>query len=370
MKRNQDGFTLVEMMVTIVIGSLVTLAATTVLLLGLRINNRSTQTVTRQNTARVVITMLENLVQGDDIASIDVDMSSWTIKGEDDQVLAKYVAVDGAIYTGGSDAPILENVLASNIVISENKVLTFSLETEDGSYNSSVYCRTFQLPADESETEKPNTEESAIKGGTENQELTVGRKKLLEVLTSQHRLIGGGPNRGLILNDKRSTGTYYSEWYVGGYDPVNKPGWNADTPWCACFVSWGLSYYKEVRDCISRESWNIQPASGIVGGVAFANVDFFANYFKNPTAGQGQQWKNATGYIPIPGDIIFIDWDGNRDDPAHVGVVLEVDKDDGGALKSVTTIEGNSAGIVAVRKYTVGENYDIVMGYGIIDWLS
>ena len=92
MKRNQGGFTLVEMMVTIVIGSLVTLAATTVLLLGLRINNRSTQTVTRQNTARVVITMLENLAAEGEITDIILEenqedkVTAWEIRNAENTI--------------------------------------------------------------------------------------------------------------------------------------------------------------------------------------------------------------------------------------------------------------------------------------------
>ena len=252
--------------------------------------------------------------------------------------------------------------------MNENKVLTFLLETEDGSYSSSVYCRTMQLPADESEAEKPDTEE---KDETENQEPSPGRAILLEVLKTQLRLKDGSPNPGLILKDKLSTGMYYSEWYLGGsYD--GHEGWDAETPWCACFVSWGLNC-SEVKKYVNEYSWNIDSDSGkgIAGGVAYANVDYFATYFKNPTA--GQSWKNAvnsdgSNFVPTIGDVVFIDWDGDRNDPAHVGVVSEVSVDDNGALKSITTIEGNSAGIVAVRKYTVGENYNIVMGYGIIDW--
>lgn len=369
MKRNQDGFTLVEMMVTIVIGSLVTLAATTVLLLGLRINNRSTQTVTRQNTARVVITMLENLAAEGEIHTIEYDAMEWKVCDATGNTLVSYDSKKQIIYTGTT--PLVEEVTASYVSLSDLGVLTFSLEKGEVSYNTSVYCRTMELPDESARTEPDKVIEEEKK--VENAVGKEGRLAFLNALASQYRLKGGLPNPGLILEGQYSTGMYYSQWYLGGsYE--GHDGWDIETPWCACFVSWGLCH-DNVRD--KTASWNIDENSekNITGGIAFANVDFFWNYFlRLDQQSEKEHWKDAYEAgkysIPTPGDIVFIDWDGNRDDPAHVGAVLKVVKNGDGTLNSVYTIEGNSAGIVAVRKYTVGENYDIVMGYGIIDWLS
>ena len=367
MKRNQEGFTLVELLVTIVVGSLVTFAATTVLLLGLRINNRSTQTVVRQNTARVVITMLENLAAEGEISKIEYDAAKWAVKNAAGNTLVSYNSADQVISTGNTS--LVEGVTASHISLNDKGVLTFSMEKDEVSYNTAVYCRT--AVSDQQKDSNGNDVESetdqAIEGA--NKENAVdkqeGRTALLNVLASQYRLKGGSPNPGLILDtDKLSTGEYYSEWYLGsGY--AGNPGWGPETPWCACFVSWGLCQ-ANVKQHINSNSY--YPEGKVV---AFANVDAFMGYF-NDTSNKyngNQVWKDATIYEPIPGDIIFFDWTGEREDPSHVGVVLEVEKDEN-TLKSVTTIEGNSAGIVAVRKYTVGENYDAVMGYGVIDWIS
>ena len=380
MKRNQDGFTLVEMMVTIVIGSLVTLAATTVLLLGLRINNRSTQTVTRQNTARVVITMLENLAAEGEITDIiseknqEDKVTAWEIRNAENVVLATYS--EQAIYIGGTEkdegeapaTPLLENVTESTVSLDKTGLLSISLVIDDTPYKSSIYCRTMRTPDDK---EASNQADQAVSGGKEQAEdATVGKEgrlAFLNVLASQYRLKGGSPNPGLILEDKYSTGMYYSQWYLGG---TYKDGWDIETPWCACFISYGLCH-DSVIEYINSDSYYPD------GKVAFANVDFFKDYFQKEKEGYpkaGQQWKDATGYTPVPGDIIFIDWDGNRDDPAHVGVVLKVEIDyneEGSAddeLVSVYTIEGNRENRVMVCKYDVDENYNIVMGYGIIDW--
>ena len=56
--------------------------------------------------------------------------------------------------------------------------------------------------------------------------------------------------------------------------------------------------------------------------------------------------------------MIFFDYDGL--DPDHVGIVLTVVDD------YIYTIEGNTADMVAVRKYTV--NDPRIMGYGVLDW--
>ena len=59
--KNNDGLTLVELMVSIAIGSMILLATVTVLLLGFRIQHNTTKSVTQQYTARTVVTLLENM---------------------------------------------------------------------------------------------------------------------------------------------------------------------------------------------------------------------------------------------------------------------------------------------------------------------
>lgn len=387
MKRNQ-GYTLVELLVSIAVGSLVTLAATTVLLLGLRIHNRSTATVIRQNTTRVVLTMLENLAAEGDITSIEVEenveepdtVKAWRIRNAENVILASFDADKAAIYAGShldpdgngepvEATPILKNVSDSKIELTGNGVLTVSVTTEEGTYTSSVYCRTMRAPV-ETEPTVPS-EPSGGSGST----LSAGRKKFLNVLASQYRLVGGSPNPGLILDNGYSTGQYYTQWYVGGTYPE---GWSPETPWCACFVSWALCYPGEnsnpgVVDYIAEASWNLtlQENSSRPVGVAFASVDNFYDYFIHPGEGH-QKWAavrndDDTYYVPTPGDIIFIDWSGGND-PAHVGVVLKVETDTNGLLKTVYTIEGNMENRVMIRRYVVGDNYGVVMGYGIIDW--
>ena len=112
--------------------------------------------------------------------------------------------------------------------------------------------------------------------------------------------------------------------------------WNADTPWCACYVSWAL-VEAGVSGPVDHTKW-------------YANVDEFMAHF------------GTLQTAPNPGDLVFFDWipeDGVQD-PQHVGVVLTVTDD------YIITIEGNSAGRVAMRRYP--KNDDRILGYGVLSW--
>lgn len=335
MKRNRKngGFTLVELIVTIAVGSVITLAATTVLLLGLRVNNQSTETVQNQNTTRILLSALEDMASEGTITEIEDSANAWKIKSGN-KILYYYEA--GTIYTGTT--PILENVIASSVLLNDN-LLTVAVETEHGAYSSAVYCRV--VPKNEStDSEGDKVVGNLTDDKTDNDEIVVdsnagaGRNAFLKILASQYRLKGGSVNHGVILQDGKSTGKYYSQWYSSN--------WSKDTPWCACFVSWAIS------------GLNSEYLSGVP---KYANVDSFAEYFRENK--DGSQWKERTAYTPIAGDLIFFDWDGDND-LQHVGVVLAVS--DG----YVYTIEGNTADMVAVRKYAVTDTR--IAGYGVLPW--
>lgn len=347
-KRN-EGFTLVELLVTIVIASVVTMAATTVLLLGIRLNNSSSATAQRQNTVRIFLSVVEKMATEGTLGEITTDSGSWKIKApgepeESGRTLFSYNGETGTISSG--DTPLMEDVVASYIVV-EGDLLTVGVETEDGSYTTSVYCRSGAALTDKTmsdivdengELPSPSTEVVGKEG----------RMKLLKVLLSQRG------STGMILKEidgtMIKTPLYYAEWY--------DERWPIDTPWCGCFLSWALK--QEVGDN-QKVSDYIEP-SDHEWYLKFADVDNCEKFFKDSSS-----WKNPddftpapSEFTPAPGDIIFFDWTREQKDPAHVGVVLAV-KDD-----YVYTIEGNSVNMVAVRKYKT--NDDVIMGYGILDW--
>lgn len=344
-----DGFTLLELMITILIGTIITLATTTILLLGLRLNNESNLTVEKQNTTRILLTTLEDLATEGMIKEIiqsGEGNESWEILGHNNEnVIFTYDSDNKIIYTGskGTGVPLLEGVLASKVSLSDAKVLTFSLEMEEGTYTSSMYCRTAPpISNEEKESIFEEIEEKTIVIGDDGRNTSEARKAFLKVLASQY-----GSN-GIIIDPSSTNLTYYSQWYIGTHNWAegdNAETWNANTPWCACFLSWALDQMKTKGNII-----NVPHES---------HVSKYYEYFAGVT-NDSYIWKTNN---PIPGDIIFFDWDPEETNGYdHVGAVLKVDTDN----DIIYTIEGNTANMVAVRSYKTTDP-DIV-GYGVLDW--
>ncbi len=124
----------------------------------------------------------------------------------------------------------------------------------------------------------------------------------------------------------------YNLWY----------GWE-DGHWCAMFVSWVMN------------------EAGVSGRYfrQFSNCDEGALYFGKgvPGGGSFNLWRERKDYTPLPGDMIFFDWelDGNLN---HVGIVEKVE---GGY---VYTIEGNSGNQVKRNQYKIDS--DKIIGYAIL----
>ena len=133
---------------------------------------------------------------------------------------------------------------------------------------------------------------------------------------------------GIVLAAKSQVGTAggkkYWEWY----------GLNQRVNWCAIFVSW----------CAYE--------SGDIG----TNIPkFAATYDGMAWFTRHNKWKDKS-YTPVPGDIIFFDWEDNKL-PDHVGIVVKVE--DG----KIYTVEGNSNDEVKSKEYD--KNYKHILGYGI-----
>ena len=340
--KKNDGLTLVELMISIAIGSMILLATSSVLLLGLRIHHKTTETVTQQFTARTVITMLENLATEGDIEKIERSLDgSWKIYVKDVGVTLSYSSDKQTIYTGNGVSPMLENIVASYLVLKGN-LLTISLEDKETAYSSSVYCR-FE-PAKGTEDEDFLVNSGDYKNPVVN---NTEKDNFVNLLMSQV-----GTQSGVINQNTRTcreNGDYcgqgcfvfdfFSEWYIGGY--ANNPGWNASTPWCACFVSWGLAHTSLTAP---QSKW-------------FANVDTFMEYFTQQTPASAWKVQTTDGTVPAVGDIVFFNMiSEDKNDPSHVGVVIQIEGD------TIITVEGNSADMVAIREYAINDPH--ILGYG------
>lgn len=326
-KNDQAGLTLVELLVTIVVASIVTLAACTMLLFGLRINNQSTKTSMGQNTVQVLMEALEDVAAEAKNLEIISDLERWEIKGtvgEETKTFFAYVAKDQIIYSGPAPimveavgTPFLTGIYASTIKY-ENQLLTIDVQTELDNYSTSIYCRMGTKSVSQGD---PMAELliDYLKGGEKPTGVSLPDEKtirfeFLKTLASQDG------SRGRVNN----TGDYYAVWYKG-VKKLNGDGWDGSTPWCACYVSWAL---------VNTSGVNDPPIE--------ANVETL----RNAIAGANKLQSTTK---PTPGDLVFFNFDEDAQSD-HVGVVLLIHEG------YFYTIEGNTAGKVAVRKYSA--NYD------------
>ncbi len=150
--------------------------------------------------------------------------------------------------------------------------------------------------------------------------IRVGESDIVAVALSQLGNVGGEP---------------YWSWY----------GFPSREEWCACFVSW----------CAEQCGY-------IEAGVIpkFAGCDWGVYFFRSRGL-----WADGAA-TPVPGMIIFFDWDnkgrsGPQDGTSdHVGIVERVE--DG----IVYTIEGNSGDACRQRSYSIG-HFEI-LGYGMPEY--
>lgn len=334
MKRNNSGFTMVELLVTVAVSSIVLAAAASLMLLGLRVHQTTQKEAGEQQTVRIVLSALEDLSASGKIYRVEPFSDGWrllgkTADGKSGAVLLRYN--NGKLRSGGSgDQVLLDNLRGAQVIL-DGSLVTFTFATAAHRYSTSVFCRTGiegdsvgKAEAEDILKETPTLPDAADLTDTEK----AARFAFLQKLADQY------DSRGEIIGGKG----YFSEWYIGNY--ADNPGWNQYTPWCACFLSWAADQKKASIDGVPPR---------------FANVDEGMEKFKDGSYGR---WRDS-GTEPIPGDYVFFDWDGETD-PDHVGAVLCV-KD--GYLY---TIEGNSGGKVAVNCYP--KNDPRIMGYGVLNW--
>lgn len=335
MKRNNSGFTMVELLVTVAVSSIVLAAAASLMLLGLRVHQTTQKEAGEQQTVRIVLSALEDLSASGKIYRVQPLSDGWqlqgkTADGKSGAVLLRYKS--GKLTSGTSgDQVLLDNLRGARVDL-DGSLVTFTFATAAHSYSTSVFCRT-GIEGDSVGKAEAQKKLDKLKNQTlpVSTTLTEAQKKArFEFLKT---LAGQLDSRGEIKN----TDTYFSKWY--NHD------WNKNTPWCACFLSWAAAQQP-------GETFNGAPPR-------FANVDEGMEKFRDGSYGQ---WRNPNDEKnkPIPGDYVFFDWD--RDiDPDHVGAVLCVDEN--GYLY---TIEGNSSGRVALNCYP--KNDPRIMGYGVLNW--
>ena len=341
MKRNNSGFTMVELLVTVAVSSIVLAAAASLMLLGLRVHQTTQKEAGEQQTVRIVLSALEDLSASGKIYRVEPLSDGWQLQGKTADgtpgaVLLRYNS--GKLRSGTSgDQVLLDNLRGARVDL-DGSLVTFTFATAAHSYSTSVFCRTGiegdsvgKAEAEDILKKTPTLPAAADLTETEKD----ARFEFLKTLAGQY------DSRGEIIGGSG----YFSEWYIRSYK--DNPGWNQYTPWCGCFLSWAADQ--------QRDTINGAPPR-------FADVDEGMKGFKD-----SRMWRERgdTNNKPIPGDYVFFDWDGGTDpdggkDPDHVGAVLCVK---GGFLY---TIEGNSGGKVAVNRYPLSDKR--IVGYGVLNW--
>lgn len=334
MKRNNSGFTMVELLVTVAVSSIVLAAAASLMLLGLRVHQTTQKEAGEQQTVRIVLSALEDLSASGRIYRVEPLSDGWQLQGKTADgtpgaVLLRYNS--GTLTSGASgDQVLLDNLRGARVDL-DGSLVTFTFATAAHSYSTSVFCRT-EIEGDSVGKEEAKEKLDELKKPNLTDAEKKARFAFLQTLAGQY------DSRGEI---KGGSG-YFSEWYIDGYE--GHPGWNQYTPWCGCFLSWAADQQKA--------SINGDPPS-------FADVDEGMEKFKD-----SRMWRER-GATPIPGDYVFFDWDGGTDpdggkDPDHVGAVLCVEGN------FLYTIEGNSGGRVAVNRYPLSDSR--IVGYGVLNW--
>lgn len=338
MKRNNSGFTMVELLVTVAVSSIVLAAAASLMLLGLRVHQTTQKEAGEQQTVRIVLSALEDLSASGKIYRVEPLSDGWQLQGKTADgtpgaVLLRYNS--GTLTSGTSgDQVLLDNLRGARVDL-DGSLVTFTFATAAHSYSTSVFCRT-GIEGDsvgkvEAQEKLENPTLPTLPSTVEKD----ARFQFLQTLANQY------DSRGEI---KGGSG-YFSEWYIGNYE--SHPGWNQYTPWCGCFLSWAADQQKTSIDGAPPR---------------FADVDKGMESFK-----KSDMWRNPNDEKnkPIPGDYVFFDWDGGTDpdgvkDPDHVGAVLCVEGN------FLYTIEGNSGGKVAVHRYPLSDKR--IVGYGVLNW--
>lgn len=338
MKRNNSGFTMVELLVTVAVSSIVLAAAASLMLLGLRVHQTTQKEAGEQQTVRIVLSALEDLSASGKIYRVEPLSDGWQLQGKTADGAAGAVLLrynSGKLTSGTSgDQVLLDNLRGAQVIL-DGSLVTFTFATAAHSYSTSVFCRTGiegdsvgKAEAEDILKKTPTLPDAADLTETEKKARFAFLQKLADQYDSRGEIIGGSG--------------YFSEWYIGNY--ADNPGWNQYTPWCGCFLSWGA---EQQRDTINGDP------------PRFADVDEGMEKFKD-----SRMWREG-GATPIPGDYVFFDWDGGTDpdggkDPDHVGAVLCVEGN------FLYTIEGNSGGRVAVNCYP--KNDPRIVGYGVLNW--
>lgn len=394
------GFTLVELMVSMLCVTIIMGAVITWLLVGIRIETSAAENMERQNKTRVVMAMMESMassgkvstVQETGIAAVgaggetltDDAGTDWALINDSGKALVRYRAGSGTIVTGNGDVLMEDLEFASAEFVEDKSMLELVLRVNGQEYSNHIFCRT---AVDSMKYGK------AVLLDLIHEKTSENRLEFVELLMSQEGSFGEIKDPSQKDDEKEMM--YYTKCYLNttGNSGNWMKGWDYQTPWCGTFVSWALTHMNYSDHGHIERGDDIK----LVCVPVFADVNdgrnmFAENYvFKsasdrskfitreNIPSEKAGLWLDSESAYNNPkdigaGDLIFFDWgevgsstgviesgDGSLD---HVGVVVHIDIEN----RQVFTVEGNSNGKVALRNYSLTD--PAIVGYGILDWIE
>lgn len=135
-----------------------------------------------------------------------------------------------------------------------------------------------------------------------------------------------------VTEDGKTLGyTRYGDWYGDSYGH-----------WCAMYVSFCLHYANVDTDMIPLD----------------ANCQHWIDTLSKE---EYNLYHEAGTYEPVPGDLIFFNWDSDPKSE-HIGLVVEYTPATEDEPAEVRTIEGNASDVVKYKTYKADDSR--IMGYG------
>ena len=152
------GFTLVEMMVSVLCAAIVMGVVMTWLLVGIRVEFSAADTMERQQKTRVIISLMESMASSGKVAKVQetgaaalsegeeavvgAKGTDWALLDDSGKALVRYRAGSGTIVTGSGDVLMDGLDYAGAKFNSAKNMLELSLVAEGQEYSSNIFCRT------------------------------------------------------------------------------------------------------------------------------------------------------------------------------------------------------------------------------------
>ena len=166
MKRN-DGFTLVELIVSIAISTIVTAGVLSILLFGMRINAKTANNVKQQNVTNMLTTIVQDIAEESGIEIITTE-TGVIAQGKDGAPKIEFIKEEKAVYL--NNTKFMDEVKNFTLNYDETSLLlSLTIELDDNGneegtkYTIKNYCR---LNANPPPTPTPTPTPTPDEGGT------------------------------------------------------------------------------------------------------------------------------------------------------------------------------------------------------------